>query len=309
MAKIRDRQREPRHTRGQEGRRAGRPILARRKKAIYKDDDGREWIWMPGGRGHSKNKKKYLDEIMGEGKALDDVWDLRIVTSSANERTGYATQKPETLLHRIVDGCSREGDLVADFFCGSGTTLAVAEKLGRRWIGCDLGRWGIHVTRKRLLGIEDCKPFEVLSLGEYEHQFWQGRPSARRGTTARRAGALRIPRLHPQALRRAAGGGHGAPAREEEGPEAPAPADSARSDGAAGRRQGRRALLRAGLPMLLARTRWPCGSTTAPASKSTSVLPWKVSCSARSAIRPSSTRSSSTRHMAQRGRVPVPHQP
>ncbi len=66
------------------------------------------------------------------------------------------------------------GDLVADFFCGSGTTLAVAEKLGRRWIGCDLGRWAIHVTRKRLLGIENCKPFEVLNLGKYERQYWQG---------------------------------------------------------------------------------------------------------------------------------------
>ena len=63
---------------------------------------------------------------------------------------------------------------MADFFCGSGTTLAVAEKLGRRWIGCDLGRWGIHVTRKRLLGIENCKPFEVLNLGKYERQYWQG---------------------------------------------------------------------------------------------------------------------------------------
>jgi adenine-specific DNA-methyltransferase len=64
--------------------------------------------------------------------------------------------------------------LVADFFCGSGTTLAVAEKLGRRWIGCDLGRWAIHVTRKRLLGIQSCKPFEVLNLGKYERQYWQG---------------------------------------------------------------------------------------------------------------------------------------
>jgi hypothetical protein len=64
--------------------------------------------------------------------------------------------------------------LVADFFCGSGTTLAVAEKLGRRWIGCDLGRWAIHVTRKRLLSIPNCKPFEVLNLGKYERQYWQG---------------------------------------------------------------------------------------------------------------------------------------
>ena len=90
------------------------------------------------------------------------------------EQTGYATQKPEALLARVVRAFSNEGDLVADFFCGSGTTLAVAEKLGRRWIGCDLGRWAIHVTRKRLLGIPNCKPFEVLNLGKYERQYWQG---------------------------------------------------------------------------------------------------------------------------------------
>src|SRR4030095_3688429 len=69
---------------------------------------------------------------------------------------------------------SDDGALVADFFCGSGTTLAVAEKLGRRWIGGDLSRWAIHVTRKRMLGIENCKPFEVLNLGKYERQYWQG---------------------------------------------------------------------------------------------------------------------------------------
>lgn len=63
---------------------------------------------------------------------------------------------------------------MADFFCGSGTTLAVAEKLGRRWIGCDLGRYATHTSRKRLLGIEGCKPFEILNLGKYERQYWQG---------------------------------------------------------------------------------------------------------------------------------------
>jgi len=77
-------------------------------------------------------------------------------------------------MQRILMATTDKGDLVADFFCGSGTTLAVAEKLGRRWIGCDLGRWGTHVTRKRLLGIENCKPFEVLNLGKYERQYWQG---------------------------------------------------------------------------------------------------------------------------------------
>jgi SAM-dependent methyltransferase len=84
------------------------------------------------------------------------------------EKTGFDTQKPEALLERIIRASSNEGDLVADFFCGSGTTLAVAEKLGRRWIGCDLSKWAIQVTRKRLLQIEGCKPFEILNLGNYE---------------------------------------------------------------------------------------------------------------------------------------------
>ena len=86
---------------------------------------------------------------------------------------GYKTQKPEALLQRIIKLCSSEGDLVGDFFCGSGTTLAIAEKLGRRWIGCDLSRFAIHTTRKRLLGIPDVNPFVVQNLGKYERQAWQ----------------------------------------------------------------------------------------------------------------------------------------
>jgi len=108
------------------------------------------------------------------GAPLSDVWDIGIIAPIAHERLGYATQKPEALLDRVVSVLSNEGDLVADVFAGSGTTLAVAERLGRRWIGCDLGRWAIHTTRKRLLGIENCKPFEVLNLGMYERQYWQG---------------------------------------------------------------------------------------------------------------------------------------
>ena len=108
------------------------------------------------------------------GQPVDSVWDMKGLDPKSTEKVGYPTQKPEDLLSRVLCASSNPGDLVADFFCGSGTTLAVAEKLGRRWIGCDLGRWGIHVTRKRLLGIEDCKPFEILNLGKYERQYWQG---------------------------------------------------------------------------------------------------------------------------------------
>jgi len=97
-----------------------------------------------------------------------------------HERTGYDTQKPELLLQRIIQASSQEGDLVADFFCGSGTTMAVAEKLGRRWIGVDLGRHSIHVSRKRLMDVQRClraagKPyrsFDVYSLGLHERRWW-----------------------------------------------------------------------------------------------------------------------------------------
>lgn len=95
-------------------------------------------------------------------------------SKTGKEIVGYPTQKPEGLLERVIQAASNEGALVADFFCGSGTTLAVAEKLGRRWLGCDLGRYAIHTTRKRLLEIDGCKPFEVLNLGKYERQYWQG---------------------------------------------------------------------------------------------------------------------------------------
>ena len=117
--------------------------------------------------------KRYLDEM--PGLPLQDLWtDINAINSQGREATGYSTQKPETLLDRIIKSATKEGDLVLDFFCGSGTTLAVAEKLKRRWIGCDLGRFAIHTTRKRLLGIPDCKPFEILNLGRYERKHWQG---------------------------------------------------------------------------------------------------------------------------------------
>ena len=95
------------------------------------------------------------------------------MNSQAVERSGYDTQKPLVLLERIIEASSSPGDLVTDVFCGSGTTLVAAERLGRRWIGCDLGRFAIHTTRKRLLDVPDCKPFDIKNLGAYERQRWQ----------------------------------------------------------------------------------------------------------------------------------------
>lgn len=91
-------------------------------------------------------------------KRADDVWDIGRSISS-NEHLGYPTQKKEALLERILRYGSNEGDLVMDFFCGSGTTLAVAEKLGRRWIGCDIGKLAIYTTQKRLLEIGESREF------------------------------------------------------------------------------------------------------------------------------------------------------
>ena len=111
--------------------------------------------------------KRYLDEV--KGHRLDDIWtDINPIGSVAKERLDYPTQKPEALLERIIKASSNEGDLVADFFCGSGTTGVKAEKLGRRWIMADLSKFAIHTSRKRLLDIEACKPFEVLNLGKYQ---------------------------------------------------------------------------------------------------------------------------------------------
>lgn len=146
------------------------------RRKVHVDESGREWVWETRGQASGQEPyKRYVDEIISQGKALNDVWsDLQFLRGNHPERAAYPTQKPQALLERIIRASSNEGDLVADFFCGSGTTMAVAEKLGRRWIGCDLSRWAIHVTRKRLLGIEGCKPFEVLNFGKYERKYWQG---------------------------------------------------------------------------------------------------------------------------------------
>lgn len=102
-----------------------------------------------------------------------DYLNIDIINQASSERLNYPTQKPEALLERIIKASSNEGDLVLDCFCGSGTTAAVAEKLGRRWIACDVGRFAIHAARKRLLGIEGVRPFVVQNLGQHERLAWQ----------------------------------------------------------------------------------------------------------------------------------------
>jgi adenine-specific DNA-methyltransferase len=122
--------------------------------------------------------KYFLDEM--PGVSAQDIWADIILSSQSKERLDYPTQKPEALLERIINASSNDGDLVADLFCGSGTTLAVAEKLGRKWIGSDLGKFSIHTTRKRLINVQrqlkkegkDYRAFEVLNLGKYEREYF-----------------------------------------------------------------------------------------------------------------------------------------
>lgn len=120
-----------------------------------------------------------------DGKIPESWWEMAIAQRfpvDGLRRTGYPTEKPWALLERIVKAASSEGDLVADFFCGSGTTLAVAESLGRKWIGADLGRFAIHTSRKRLISLQrqmaveerPYRAFEILNLGSYERQHFAG---------------------------------------------------------------------------------------------------------------------------------------
>ena len=141
--------------------------------------DGR--IQLPRAEGGRPQLKRYLDEQ--KGVPVGSMWtDVHPVNPQAKEGTGYATQKPEALLERIIKASSNEGDLVADFFCGSGTTAAVAEKLGRKWIATDLGKFAIHTTRKRLIGVQrqlkaegkNYRAFEILNLGRYERSHYIG---------------------------------------------------------------------------------------------------------------------------------------
>lgn len=123
----------------------------------------------------------YLDEV--EGDIIESYWtDISPVNPVAKERTGYPTQKPEALLQRIIQSSTKEGDLVLDFFGGSGTTAAVAEKLNRKWITCDIGKFSYYTLQKRILTIQNTRSlknrnkdfkltsraFDTLNLGFYD---------------------------------------------------------------------------------------------------------------------------------------------
>jgi adenine-specific DNA-methyltransferase len=139
--------------------------VKKRKQKLLVDENGLEYVLSDAGGG--KRIKRYIHEVLSEGVVVDDVWDLDKINNSSKEGLGYNTQKPEALLERLIAAASNENSIVADFFSGSGTTAAVAEKMGRRWIASDLGKPACMVTRKRLID-QDARPFLYQHVGDYQ---------------------------------------------------------------------------------------------------------------------------------------------
>jgi adenine-specific DNA-methyltransferase len=152
-------------------------LLTSQEKLDLLDQHG--FIYWPPKGNLGESGRPQFKKYLGKGVAIQDmITDVPPVNSQAEERVDYPTQKPEALLKRIIQASTNEGDLIADFFCGSGTTAAAAETLGRKWIVTDLGKFAIHTTRKRLIGVQrerkavgkTFRAFEVLNLGRYERQ-------------------------------------------------------------------------------------------------------------------------------------------
>ena len=140
--------------------------LATRKQKLYTDENGREYT-LDTRDGGQRQTLIYLEESLSRGKVVDDIWKIDKINNSAKEARNYATQKPEKLLDRIIRASCPENGLVADFNGGSGTTAAVAEKLGRRWITTDLGKPACMIMRKRLID-QNARPFLYQAIGDYQ---------------------------------------------------------------------------------------------------------------------------------------------
>lgn len=118
----------------------------------------------------SASGKKYEPNPLGT--PVDDVWDIPIINPLANERIGYPTQKPEPLLERVIKAASREGDIVADFFSGGGTTLAVAQRLNRRWVGCDQSRIAVAITADRITRMVEEQIGALFPVPDFTVEHW-----------------------------------------------------------------------------------------------------------------------------------------
>ena len=150
------------------------------RRKVHRDTSGKEWVWETRGQAAGQEPyKRYVDEIISQGRPLNDVWsDLQFLRGNHPERTGYPTQKPAALVERIVRASTAEGDLVMDAFAGSGTTCAVAEANKRRWIGIDCGKLAIYTIQKRMLNLQTevgktlvplkARPFDLYNAGLYD---------------------------------------------------------------------------------------------------------------------------------------------
>jgi DNA modification methylase len=129
----------------------------------HKDEGGRYRLTT---RRDSEGKKYRAKVYLRKGVAMTDVWDINVINATSRERMGYPTQKPEALLERIIKASSNKGDLVLDPFCGCGTAMAVAQKLGRSWVGIDISPTAIALIEKRLekLGPAKGRDFEVIGM-------------------------------------------------------------------------------------------------------------------------------------------------
>jgi site-specific DNA-methyltransferase (adenine-specific) len=143
-----------------------RSYVAMKRQQVHVDEAGREWIWGHQGKGKSHAYRIYLDEHVERGRAIDSVWDIPIINTSAKERVGYPTQKPVRLLTRIIELTTREGDWIADFAAGSGTTAVGALRLNRRvWIG-DRSEEAVNLAMDRIMQEEIGRASNGPSNGE-----------------------------------------------------------------------------------------------------------------------------------------------
>jgi len=175
----------------------------------YTDERGIRWRW------HTVKGKRYKVYLKDEkqGVKMGDVWSIPPIGSTAKERVGYPTQKPEKLLERIIKASSNKNDVVADFFCGCGTTIAVAQQLGRRWVGIDISPTAIKIIQKRLkqlLGVVEGINYEVMGmpntveevrrLEPFEFQNWVVIDKMRANASRKKVGDMGLDGYYPRSI-------------------------------------------------------------------------------------------------------------
>ena len=163
--------------------------------------------WGTKKRGGKDPYNRYATDEESPGAIMPDHWQINIIIGANPERIGYPTQKPEELVERVIRGASNEADVVADFFCGGGTTAAVAQRLGRRWIACDQSRVAVAITADRLTRQVEEQTGKLLSVPDFTVEHWgvyearrlaEAPPKQFRGFVLRAFGA--VPEEHEEGI-------------------------------------------------------------------------------------------------------------